>query len=116
MASRLTAAFQNAVAEKRPAFVTFVTAGFPTPEDTVEVLLSLQKGGADVIEVGVPFSDPQADGPTIEEASLVALQYHINIDKCLELVATARTKGLTVPVVFMGYYNPFLIYGEKKLM
>ncbi|KAJ3010386.1 UNVERIFIED_CONTAM: tryptophan synthetase, partial [Siphonaria sp. JEL0065] len=116
MASRLTAAFQIAAAEKRPAFVTFVTAGFPTPDDTVEVLLSLQKGGADVIEVGVPFSDPQADGPTIEEASLVALQYHINVDKCLELVATARTKGLTVPVVFMGYYNPFLIYGEKKLM
>ncbi|KAJ3069549.1 tryptophan synthetase [Rhizoclosmatium hyalinum] len=116
MAARLTAAFAAAAADKRPAFVTFVTAGYPHPDDSVEILLSLQRGGADVIEVGVPFSDPQADGPTIEEASLVALTHQINVDKCLELVGSARAKGLTVPVVFMGYYNPFLIYGEKKLM
>ncbi|KAI8612039.1 tryptophan synthase alpha chain-domain-containing protein, partial [Chytriomyces sp. MP71] len=100
----------------RPAFVTFVTAGFPQPSETVDILLSLQKGGADVIEVGVPFSDPQADGPTIEEASIIALQNNIDVDKCLALVGEARSKGLTVPVVFMGYFNPFYIYGEKKLM
>ncbi|KAJ3353750.1 tryptophan synthetase [Entophlyctis luteolus] len=116
MAARLTAAFAAAAAEKRAAFVTFVTAGFPHPDNTVDILLSLQKGGADVIEVGVPFSDPQADGPTIEEASIVALEHHINVEKCLELVGSARSRGLTVPVVFYGYYNPFLIYGERKLM
>ncbi|KAJ3394265.1 tryptophan synthetase [Entophlyctis sp. JEL0112] len=116
MAARLTAAFTAAAADKRAAFVSFVTAGFPHPDNTVDILLALQKGGADVIEVGVPFSDPQADGPTIEEASIVALAHHINVDKCLEFVASARLQGLTVPVVFMGYYNPFLIYGERKLM
>ncbi|KAJ3067648.1 tryptophan synthetase [Podochytrium sp. JEL0797] len=116
MATRLTNAFKAAAAEKRPAFVTFVTAGFPHPDNTVDILLALQRGGADVIEVGVPFSDPQADGATIEEASIIALQHNVNIDSCLGFVSAARSKGLTVPVVFMGYFNPFLIYGEKKLM
>ncbi|KAJ3113791.1 tryptophan synthetase [Physocladia obscura] len=116
MAARLTTAFSAAAAEKRPAFVAFVTAGFPHPNNTAEILLSLQKGGADVIEVGVPFSDPQADGPTVEKASLIALEHNVNVEKCLELVGNARSKGLTVPVVFMGYYNPFLHFGERKLM
>jgi tryptophan synthase len=82
----------------------------------VEALLGLEAGGADIIELGVPFSDPIADGPTIQESSFVALKNGIDIKKCLNYVADARSKGLKVPVVFMGYYNPFLNYGENKLM
>ncbi|KAJ3236999.1 tryptophan synthetase [Chytriomyces hyalinus] len=116
MSARLRSAFAAAAADKRPAFVTFVTGGYPHPNETVDILLSLQKGGADVIEIGIPFSDPQADGPTIEEASIIALQHKVDIETCLRLVAEARSKGLTVPVVFMGYYNPFYIFGEQRLM
>ncbi|KAJ3410892.1 tryptophan synthetase [Chytridiales sp. JEL 0842] len=101
---------------QRPVFVAYVTAGFPESDDTVDILLGLQKGGADIIELGVPFSDPIADGPTIQDSSFIALSNGTDIPKCLDYVAQARAKGLTVPVVFMGYYNPFLIYGEKKLM
>ncbi|KAI8853027.1 tryptophan synthase alpha chain-domain-containing protein [Chytridium lagenaria] len=109
-------AFSSAKADSRPVFVAYVTAGFPSPADTVDVLLSLQKGGADIIELGVPFSDPIADGPTIQDSTSIALNHGIDIPQCLDFVKQARAKGLHVPVLFMGYYNPFLIYGEQRLM
>ncbi|EGF79290.1 hypothetical protein BATDEDRAFT_35440 [Batrachochytrium dendrobatidis JAM81] len=116
MAAHLTQVFATAKQEKRPAFVAYVTAGFPEKEDTVDILLGLQAGGADIIELGVPFSDPIADGPTIQDSSFIALQHGIDIPACLNYVKQARARGLCVPVVFMGYYNPFLNYGEQKLM
>ncbi|KAJ3100777.1 tryptophan synthetase [Phlyctochytrium planicorne] len=116
MTDHLKQAFAIAKGEDRPVFVTYVTAGYPVPVDTVDIMLGLEKGGADIIELGVPFSDPIADGPTIQHSSHVALGHNIDLPKCLDFVKAARAKGLTVPVVFMGYYNPFLIYGEQKLM
>ncbi|KAJ3194489.1 tryptophan synthetase [Irineochytrium annulatum] len=116
MSAKLANVFAKAKANERPAFVAYVTAGFPEPEDTVDVLLALQQGGADIIELGVPFSDPIADGPTIQDSSFIALNHGIDIATCLQYVRDAQAKGLTVPVVLMGYYNPFLIYGEAKLM
>ncbi|KAJ3032532.1 tryptophan synthetase [Rhizophlyctis rosea] len=116
MSQKLRNTFTHAKQQNRPVFVAYVTAGYPEPEDTVDVLLALQKGGADIIELGVPFSDPMADGPTIQESSFVALQHNIQIPQCLAYVKEARQKGLTVPIIFMGYYNPFLNYGEKKIM
>ncbi|KAJ1922319.1 hypothetical protein H4219_000181 [Mycoemilia scoparia] len=115
MALQLTAAFKKAEEENRPAFVAFVTAGFPNVEETPDILLGLQKGGVDVIELGIPFTDPLADGPTIQEAHIVALKNKVDIDTCLELAKKARDRGLTVPLVFMGYYNPIMQYGEEKL-
>jgi tryptophan synthase len=107
----------SAVFDKsRPVFVAYVTAGYPQPSVTVEILLKLQSGGADIIELGVPFSDPTADGPVIQEASLVALDNGIDLHFCFRLVAEARANGLCIPVVLMGYYNPFYIYGEEKLV
>lgn len=97
-------------------FVAYITAGFPSPADTVPALLALQAGGADVIELGIPFSDPIADGPTIQDSSFTALQNGVTLKTSLQMVKDARSQGLTVPVIFMGYYNPFLIYGEAKLM
>ncbi|KNC99911.1 tryptophan synthase, beta subunit [Spizellomyces punctatus DAOM BR117] len=116
MSKYLRSTFIEANKEGRPAFVAYVTAGYPEVTDTVDVLLGLQEGGADIIELGVPFSDPMADGPTIQESSFVALNNGVDILQCLKYVEQARSRGLRVPVVFMGYYNPFLIYGEKKLM
>ncbi|KAI9206347.1 tryptophan synthase beta subunit-like PLP-dependent enzyme [Polychytrium aggregatum] len=116
MSKHISNAFAAAKAQNRPAFVTYVTAGYPDPSTTVDTLLALQRGGADVIELGVPFSDPMADGPTIQEASFVALEHNVDIPMCLSFVREARQKGLTVPVVFMGYYNPFLNYGDVRLM
>jgi tryptophan synthase len=109
---RIQKAFQNAPAT--PAFVAFLTAGFPRPEVTVECLLALQKAGADVIEVGVPFSDPLADGATIQHASTVALQKGMSLRRTLDMVSEARARGLSVPVVLMGYFNPFLAFGFDK--
>ncbi|CDH59223.1 tryptophan synthase [Lichtheimia corymbifera JMRC:FSU:9682] len=116
MSTGLRKAFSNAKAENRPAFVTFITAGYPHPNLTVDILLSLQRGGADVIELGIPFTDPLADGPTIQYSNTVSLKYGTDMTMSLQMVRDARARGLTVPVVFMGYYNPVLAYGEEKLV
>lgn len=116
MAQQLRDVFAIAKKNNRPAFVAYATGGYPEKSDFVQVLLGLQAGGADIIEIGVPFSDPIADGPTIQDSSFAALQNNIDIPTCLGFVKEARAQGLFVPVVFMGYYNPFLIYGEQKLM
>ncbi|KAI8817247.1 tryptophan synthase beta subunit-like PLP-dependent enzyme [Fimicolochytrium jonesii] len=118
MSQHIRNVFGDVGKEARPVFVAYVTAGYPEPSDTVDVLLALQEGGADIIELGVPFSDPIADGPTIQDSSFTALSHSPPTDilHCLKYVEQARSRGLRVPVVFMGYYNPFLSYGEEKLM
>ncbi|KAL0573373.1 bifunctional tryptophan synthase trp1 [Marasmius crinis-equi] len=122
--------FETKKAEGAPALVTFLTAGYPTKEDTVPLLLAMQNGGSDVIELGVPFSDPIADGPAIQESNTIALQHDIDYPTVLGQLREARSKGLTAPVILMGmcrsveknerlmsapgYYNPLLAYGEDK--
>ncbi|KAI0306411.1 bifunctional tryptophan synthase TRP1 [Multifurca ochricompacta] len=106
--------FARKYEEGTPALITFVTAGYPTPQDTVPVLLAMQEGGADIIELGVPFSDPMADGPAIQETNNVALKYNVDYATCLSMVREARSRGLNAPVILMGYYNPLLAYGEQK--
>jgi len=109
--SRIVERFEQCKAAKRTAFVAFLTAGYPKKANTVEALLALQASGADVIELGVPFSDPLADGATIEEASRLSLLQDTSLEDCFGFVEEARKKGLVVPLVFMGYYNNFLQYG-----
>jgi len=111
---RIVGQFERCRAAKRPAFVAFATAGYPKKESTVDVLLGLQESGADVIELGVPFSDPLADGATIEEASRVSLLQNTSIKDCFDYTEAARSRGLTVPVVFMGYYNNILQHGTEQ--
>ncbi|KAJ0162255.1 Tryptophan synthase [Colletotrichum tanaceti] len=108
--------FQRCKAQGRSALVTYVTAGFPTPQDTPDVLLAMEKGGADVIELGAPFTDPIADGPTIQTSNTVALQHGVTIESTLKMVKDARDRGLKAPVMLMGYYNPLLSYGEERLL
>ncbi|KAJ3498594.1 hypothetical protein NLG97_g1000 [Lecanicillium saksenae] len=108
--------FQRCKAQKRSALVGYVTAGYPRPQDTPEILLSMQRGGCDVIEVGAPFTDPIADGPTIQKANAIALNNDVTIASTLDIIRDARSKGLSVPVIIMGYYNPLLNYGEERLL
>lgn len=96
--------------------MTYVTAGYPLPEDTPEIMLAMERGGADIIELGTPFTDPIADGPTIQTANTIALKNGVTIESVLGMVKTARSRGLKVPVLLMGYYNPLLRYGEERLL
>ena len=96
MSQRLAERFAACKAEKRTAFVAFVTAGYPTLDATVPALLELEKNGADVIELGVPFSDPMADGSVIEAASVVALKNGVVYSDVLKYAAEARRQGLKV--------------------
>ena len=114
MSQRLADRFAACRQAKRTAFVGFVTAGYPRLQDTVPALLEMQKNGADVIELGVPFSDPMADGSVIEAASVVALKNGVQYDDVLAYCKEARAKGLTVPVLMMGYYNSFLAAGVEE--
>ncbi|PQE08837.1 tryptophan synthase protein [Rutstroemia sp. NJR-2017a WRK4] len=102
--------------EERPALVTYITAGFPKAESTVDIMLGMEAGGADVIELGLPFTDPIADGPTIQKSNTIALKNGVSVTSVLQMVRDARKKGLKVPVLFMGYYNPMLSYGEERLL
>ncbi|KAM0786299.1 bifunctional tryptophan synthase trp1 [Microbotryomycetes sp. NB124-2] len=113
MASHLAQVFKDRDADNSPAFVTFLTAGFPSIDQTVPLMLALERGGADVIELGHPHSDPIADGKTIQDANVVALQQNVDYAMCLKFVKEAREQGLKVPVILMGYYNPLLAYGEQ---
>lgn len=96
--------------------MTFVTAGFPTIADTPAILKGLQDGGADIIELGIPFTDPVADGPTIQYSNNIALDNKVTTAKTIELVVEARKAGVTVPIILMGYYNPVMQYGDEKLV
>ncbi len=106
--------FEHCRAEGRAAFMPYVTAGYPTRLETVPILLALEAGGADAIELGVPFSDPMADGATIQHANFVAVDQGVSLEDCLAFVAEARSGGLRAPVILMGYYNPVLAYGEAR--
>jgi len=116
MGGRLEDAFETAKEKGEAAFVAFITAGYPAKDDTPSILLAIQEGGASVIELGIPYTDPQADGPTITAANQVAIAGGTSeIGTCLAMVKKAREMGLTIPVVLMGYVNPFLQYGEDRL-
>ncbi|MGD9935574.1 MAG: tryptophan synthase subunit alpha [Dehalococcoidia bacterium] len=115
MSELLRARFAQGKAEGRPLFVGYITAGYPERGDTVDALLAMEAGGADVLELGVPFSDPMADGATVQAANQVALEQGVSLADCVQLVREARSAGLKAPVILMGYYNPILSYGEARL-
>lgn len=92
----------------------FFTAGYPTLESTVEIIESLEKGGVDMVEIGIPFSDPMADGPVIQESSSAALKNGITLNKIMAQVKEARSKVHDMPFILMGYLNPVMKYGVEK--
>ncbi len=112
---RIQTAFARAQAEGRAAFMPYYVAGYPDVATSLEVMAALAAAGADMIEVGVPFSDPLADGPTIQAAAQVALTHGVSPAGVLHLVYQLRQRGVTIPCNLMGYYNPFLAYGVEDL-
>jgi tryptophan synthase alpha chain len=114
--TRIDARFAQLAHEGRSAFVTFVMAGDPDPKTSLDIIKALPKAGADMIEIGMPFTDPMADGPSIQAAGLRALKAGMTLKKTLELVRGFRKDDNTTPLVLMGYYNPIYIYGVDKFL
>jgi len=114
--TRIEARFAELKAQGRAALVTFVTAGDPDYDTSLELLRALPGAGADVIELGMPFTDPMADGPAIQASSLRALKAGHNMVKTLKLVSEFRERDNATPVVLMGYYNPVYIYGVERFI
>jgi len=95
----------------RTGLVTYITSGFPSLEITKKLIPTLVRNGADIIELGIPFSDPLADGPVIQESTNIALENGVTIDDCLNIVAAVRKDIPDTPLILMGYYNPIFNYG-----
>ena len=114
--SRIERRFAALKAEGRGAFVAFVTAGDPDPETALELLKGLPAAGADLIELGMPFSDPMAEGPPIQASSLRALKAGMTLTKTLETVRAFRQGEADTPIILMGYYNPIYSYGVERFV
>jgi tryptophan synthase alpha chain len=116
MTTRIDARFARLKKENRSAFVPFLMAGDPDPATSLAIIKALPKAGADVIEIGMPFTDPMADGPPIQAAGLRALHSGMTLKKTLALVRDFRKDDNATPLVLMGYYNPIYIYGVDKFL
>jgi tryptophan synthase alpha chain len=116
MTTRIDRRFAEIAREGRAAFVTFTMAGDPDTRTSLEILKALPKAGADVIELGMPFTDPMADGPAVQASGLRALKAGQDMKKTLGMVRAFRSYDDTTPVVLMGYYNPIYIYGVAKFL
>jgi tryptophan synthase alpha chain len=116
MTTRIEARFAELKKQDRAAFITFVVAGDPDPSTSLEIIKALPKAGADVVELGMPFTDPMADGPAIQAAGLRALKAGMTLKKTLAMVREFRQSDATTPLVLMGYYNPIYIYGVDKFL
>lgn len=114
--SRIKATFDALQASGRKALIPYVTSGDPFADATVDIMLAMAKAGADVIELGVPFSDPMADGPVIQKAGERALARGIGLPQVLDFVRSFRAKNDTTPVVLMGYANPVERYGVDRFV
>lgn len=113
--SRISEKFKELRQKNRIAFVSYITAGDPTLDTTVDIALQLEESGADIIELGVPFSDPMADGPAIQLASERALVGGATLAGVLDTVRAIRKKS-NVPIILFGYYNPFFKYGLERVV
>ncbi len=112
--SRIENRFEALRQEGRAALVTFITAGDPHPSATVKLMHDLVEAGADMIELGVPFSDPMADGPVIQRASERALEHHVSLRQVMAMVSEFRQKDDSTPVILMGYLNPIEVLGYES--
>ena len=116
MSTRIERRFQALKEEDRAGLITFLTAGDPNVDMAFEILKGLPAAGADVIEIGVPFSDPMADGPAIQASSLRAIKAGMTLEKVLTGIKNFRKNDSETPVVLMGYFNPIYIYGVEKFL
>ena len=114
--TRIDRRYAACAAENRAALVTFVMGGDPDPETSLAIVRALPQAGADVIEIGMPFTDPMADGPAIQASGVRALKAGQTMKKTLALVRDFRQGDDATPIVLMGYYNPIYIYGVDKFL
>jgi tryptophan synthase alpha chain len=114
--SRIQTTFAELKRQNKKALIPYITAGDPHPKHTVSLLHTLVESGADMIELGVPFSDPMADGPVIQRASERALAHHVSLSKVLEMVKEFRQTDASTPIVLMGYANPVEAMGMEKFV
>ena len=112
--SRIAETFARLKREGRTAIMPYHTAGFPTMALSEEIIVGLVEGGADLLEIGVPFSDPIADGTSVQMTSQISLRNGTRLADCIALAKRLRARGVTVPIQFMGYYNQFLKYGIER--
>ena len=116
MTTRIDARFAALKTEGRAAFVTFLMAGDPDLKTSLDIIKALPAAGADIIEIGMPFTDPMADGPAIQAAGIRALKAGMTLHKTLDMVAAFRKTDDVTPIVLMGYYNPIYIYGVDQFL
>lgn len=116
MTTRIDARFAELKKQGRSAFITFLMAGDPDPSTSLEIIKALPKAGADIIEIGMPFTDPMADGPAIQAAGLRALKAGMTLKKTLAMVREFRKQDAATPIVLMGYYNPIYIHGVDRFL
>ena len=116
MTTRIDTRFAALKREGRAAFVTFLMAGDPDLKTSLDIIKALPEAGADIIEIGMPFTDPMADGPAIQAAGLRALKAGMTLKKTLDMVRAFRAGDTTTPLVLMGYYNPIYIYGVDQVL
>lgn len=114
--TRIDATFARLKAEGKKAFVSYIMGGDPDPETCLDLMLGLPKAGVDIIELGMPFTDPMADGPTIQLAGQRALEIGMTTDRLLDMVRAFRAKDATTPIVMMGYYNPIYSRGVDRFL
>lgn len=112
----LTAMFERAASQDRSAFLPYFPIGFPTYEDSLDAILAMAETDVDGFEIGMPFSDPLADGPVIQEATQIALENGTTVKKCLAAVKTLRERGVSQPMMMMGYANPLIAYGPEQFV
>src|SRR5690242_13010541 len=112
--TRIRSSFERLKGERRAGLIAYLTAGDPTPDRTPELVAALERGGADIIELGVPFSDPIADGPVIQRGADRALKAGTSVVRVLEIARSIRTHS-EIPIILFSYLNPLLHYGFEKL-
>ncbi len=113
---RIAEAFASCRAQGRAALMPYFTLGYPAPDLSLDILTAIARSGADLLELGIPFSDPLADGPTIQRSTQIALSNGITVARCLEMTAELRRRHLTQPLLLMGYLNPLLAYGVERFI
>ena len=116
MENRINLKLLAVKSENRPALVPYLTVGYPSIKLSVEIALKTLGSGADMLELGIPFSDPIADGPTIQKTGFKALENGVSLSVCMDVLTKVREENNDSPIIFMGYFNPFLQYGLERFM
>jgi tryptophan synthase alpha chain len=116
VSNRLDQTLANARADGKSVLSPYMTVGFPDFETSIDIAEAILRNGGDLMEIGVPFSDPLADGPTVQRTSFQALQNGITVRKCLDAIRQLRSRGIEAPLMMMGYYNPFFHYGIEDFV